>query len=225
MTLADWATALYTAAAQSYRQALKMPDRVWCSLDVWAALGALTDVARVVFPSGGNNDTAAGSSSWPTSPATSSDLPRIVVPTFPAGTCIVGPSSMMFEAYEEVIGLLSVIEPSILGVEPSRTADTSPIGRTFEPLGVREGNVAAGRVRRRGRPGVRTGGDTAAQTPATATPTPRTARPRQRRREVVVVPGTWPKLADVRSWLRMQPDPAEDQLIGASRVAAIDYGD
>jgi hypothetical protein len=32
------------------------------------------------------------------------------------GTCIVGPSTL-FEAYEEVIGLLSVIEPSILGVE------------------------------------------------------------------------------------------------------------
>ena len=39
-----------------------------------------------------------------------------MVPTFPAGTCIVGPSSL-YEAYEEVIGLLSVIEPSILGVQ------------------------------------------------------------------------------------------------------------
>ena len=43
-------------------------------------------------------------------------LPRIVVPTFAAGTCIIGPSNL-FECYEEVIGLLSVIEPSILGVE------------------------------------------------------------------------------------------------------------
>jgi hypothetical protein len=42
-------------------------------------------------------------------------LPRIVVPTFPAGTCVVGPSAL-YEAYEEVIGLLSVVEPSILGV-------------------------------------------------------------------------------------------------------------
>jgi hypothetical protein len=43
-------------------------------------------------------------------------VPRIVVPTFAAGTCIIGPSSL-FEVYEEVIGLLSVIEPSILGVQ------------------------------------------------------------------------------------------------------------
>jgi hypothetical protein len=35
---------------------------------------------------------------------------------FSDGTCIVGPSSL-FETYEDVIGLLSVIEPSILGVE------------------------------------------------------------------------------------------------------------
>jgi hypothetical protein len=42
-------------------------------------------------------------------------LPRIVVPTFAAGTCIVG-NSTLYEAYEEVIGLLSVVEPSILGV-------------------------------------------------------------------------------------------------------------
>ena len=27
-----------------------MPDRIWCSLDVWAALGALVDVARLVMP-------------------------------------------------------------------------------------------------------------------------------------------------------------------------------
>jgi len=42
-------------------------------------------------------------------------LPRIVVPTFAAGTCIIGPSNL-YEVYEEVIGLLSVVEPSILGV-------------------------------------------------------------------------------------------------------------
>jgi HK97 family phage major capsid protein len=113
--LADWAAALYVAAAQSYAQAKKMPDRVWVSLDVWAALGALTDVARVVFPTNGNNDTAAGSSSLADFRGDVLGLPRIVVPTLPAGSCIVG-SSAMYEAYEEVIGLLSVVEPSILGV-------------------------------------------------------------------------------------------------------------
>ena len=114
--LADWATALYTAAAQSYAQAKTMPNRVWVSLDVWAALGALTDVARIVFPSNGNNDNAAGSSSLANFSGDVLGLPRIVVPTLPPGSCIVG-SALMYEAYEEVIGLLSVVEPSILGVQ------------------------------------------------------------------------------------------------------------
>jgi HK97 family phage major capsid protein len=114
--LADWSTALYTAAAQSYSAGLRMPDRIWCSLDVWAALGSLVDVARIVMPRDGNNDTAAGSSSLANFGGDVLGLPRIVVPTLAAGTCIVGPSSL-YEAYEEVIGLLSVVEPSILGVE------------------------------------------------------------------------------------------------------------
>lgn len=113
--LAGWAAALYKAAAQSYANAKKMPDRVWCSLDVWAALGALVDVARMVMPTDGNLDTAAGSSTLGSFRGDVIGLPRIVVPTFPAGTCVVGPS-MLYEAYEEVIGLLSVVEPSILGV-------------------------------------------------------------------------------------------------------------
>ena len=115
-TLQGWVTALYVAAASAYAQAKRMPDRVWCSLDVWAQLGALVDVGRVVFPTSGNSDTAAGSQNLQNFSGDVLGLPRIVVPTFPAGTCIVG-ASPMYEAYEEVIGLLSVVEPSILGVQ------------------------------------------------------------------------------------------------------------
>ena len=114
-TLADWATALYLAAAQSYAAAKRMPDRVWVSLDVWAALGSLVDVARLVMPPA-QTEQPAGSATLASFMGDVIGLPRIVVPTFAAGTCIVGPSSL-FETYEEVIGLLSVIEPSILGVE------------------------------------------------------------------------------------------------------------
>jgi hypothetical protein len=35
---------------------------------------------------------------------------------------------------------------------------------------------------------------------------------------------SWPKLADVRSWLRLQPDAAEDAIIDTARLAAIGYG-
>jgi hypothetical protein len=34
----------------------------------------------------------------------------------------------------------------------------------------------------------------------------------------------WPKLAEVRTMLRLQPDPNEDQVIGTALSAAIDYG-
>jgi hypothetical protein len=115
-TLGEWTTALYTAAMRSYNAGKRMPDRVWCSLDVWAALGSLVDVQRVVMTQDGDNDTAAGASSLASFRGDVLGLPRIVVPMFSDGTCIVGPSSL-FEAYEDVIGLLSVIEPSILGVE------------------------------------------------------------------------------------------------------------
>lgn len=116
-TLADWTKALYLAAADSYVNALMMPDRIWCSLDVWAALGALVDVGRVVFPPDpASTDLEIGGSSLGSFRGDVLGLPRIVVPTFAAGTAIVGPSAL-FEMYEEVIGLLSVIEPSILGVQ------------------------------------------------------------------------------------------------------------
>ncbi len=120
--LKGWTVALYTAAMHSYQGGLKMPDRIWCSLDVWAALGSLVDVARVVLPPdsavGGDamDSMDIGGSGLSTFRGDMLGVPRIVVPTFPAGTCVVGPSTL-FEVYEEVIGLLSVIEPSILGVQ------------------------------------------------------------------------------------------------------------
>jgi hypothetical protein len=115
-TLSDWSKALYTAAMHSYSAGGRMPDRIWCGLDVWAALGSLVDTARLVMPQGGNQDNAAGSSTLADFRGDVLGLPRVVVPTFPAKTCIVG-NSTYYEAYEEVIGLLSVIEPSILGVQ------------------------------------------------------------------------------------------------------------
>lgn len=114
--LTDWAHALYTAAMHSYNAALRMPTRVWCSLDVWAALGSLVDAARLVLPTSGNLDTAAGSSSLADFRGDILGLPRVVVPQLVPKTCIVGPADL-YETYEEVIGLLSVIEPSILGVQ------------------------------------------------------------------------------------------------------------
>lgn len=115
--LADWTKALYTAAMHSYAAGLKMPEVIWCSLDVWAALGSLVDTARTVFPVDTTREmNAPGTSSLANFRGDVLGLPRVVVPKAPAKTCIVGPSDH-YEVYEEVIGLLSVVEPSILGVQ------------------------------------------------------------------------------------------------------------
>jgi hypothetical protein len=120
--LADWTHALYTAAMHSYSAGQMMPDRLWVSLDVWAALGSLVDTTRVVLPpdarAGGDSSNGfdIGGSSLADFRGDVLGLPRVVVPLLPPKTCIIGPASL-FEVYEEVLGLLSVIEPSILGVQ------------------------------------------------------------------------------------------------------------
>jgi len=115
--LADWSKALYTAGMHSYQAGQRMPNRIWCSLDVWAALGSLVDTTRVVLPVDVTREMGApGTSELASFGGDLFGIPRIVAPLLTAKTCIVGPSDL-YEAYEEVIGLLSVIEPSILGVQ------------------------------------------------------------------------------------------------------------
>lgn len=109
--LAGWSTALYAAAALVYDQAKRLPDRIWCSVDIWARLGPMVDQARLVFSPGLGNTSSLTSFS-----GVVLDVPRVVVPSFPDGTCIIG-ASTAYEVYEETIGLLSAVEPSILGVE------------------------------------------------------------------------------------------------------------
>lgn len=109
--LTGWAKALYQAAAMGYRGAKLLPDRLWVSLDMWATLGAIVDQARLIFPPG-----SQGGSELTRFSGMVFALPRIVVPDLPDGTAIIG-SSKLFEFYEERIGLLSAVEPSILGVE------------------------------------------------------------------------------------------------------------
>jgi hypothetical protein len=115
--MGDWLRAIYAAGLHSYAACYRLPDRIWCSLDVWAALGSLIDVAHQVIPVDRLTEmNALGTSTLANFGGYLLGVPRIVVPTFPSGTCIVGNSSF-YEVYEEVIGLLSVVEPSILGVQ------------------------------------------------------------------------------------------------------------
>ena len=116
--LSAWVEALYAAAAMAATgggttraSALRLPNAIWTSIDQWATLGAAISQARFTF---------AGDTSSNASPNSFTgdilNLPRIVVPGFPAGTVVVGRTNLT-EFYEERIGVLSAVEPAILGVE------------------------------------------------------------------------------------------------------------
>lgn len=107
--LAGISSALYTAAGLVYASSKRLPDRIWMATDVWGKIGPLLDTACC-----GNG--SQGDSSFASFSGNLYGVSRIVVPSFPAGTLIVGTSSA-FEVYEETIGLLTAVEPSLLGVE------------------------------------------------------------------------------------------------------------
>lgn len=110
--------ALYAAAAaivadptmEGRASALRLPDKIWTSADMWAQIGAALSKARLALlqspgdasPTSFNGDLLS--------------IPRIMVPGFPEGTVIIGRSNRT-EFYEERIGLLSAVEPRILGIE------------------------------------------------------------------------------------------------------------
>lgn len=115
-TLANWATALYTAAATVYAASTprRLPDRIWMSLDTWAQYGPLVDVA--IATAGAQIAELMSSQGAGGFAGNMFALPRYVVPGFAADTCIVGHSGD-YEVYEEVVGVLSAVEPSLFGVQ------------------------------------------------------------------------------------------------------------
>lgn len=109
--LSAWVTAVYAAAALSYAGAGRMPDHIWMSLDLWGVLGPLIEAQVPTM----NND--LGQVSLGDFQAGNLlKLPRTVVPSFPANTLIIG-AKRWTEVYEERIGLLQAVNPSILGVQ------------------------------------------------------------------------------------------------------------
>jgi hypothetical protein len=110
-TLAQWVTAVYAGAALAYAGAGRMPDTIWMGLDLWGVLGPLLEsqVPTMNNDLGQVNigDMQAGNLL---------KLPRVVVPSFPANTLIIG-ARRWTEVYEERIGLLQAVNPSILGVQ------------------------------------------------------------------------------------------------------------
>jgi hypothetical protein len=118
-TIADpflrFARALYGAAALVYGSVEELPNHIWMSLDMWAFYGPLIDQwTRQTANNGGGP--VAGSSSPTNFGGNVLDFPRTVVPSFPSGQLIVGVKELT-EVYEDRIGLLTAVEPKLLGVE------------------------------------------------------------------------------------------------------------
>lgn len=118
-SLSAWITALYQAAVKvatangtKRASALRLPDHMWVSVDMWATLGAVISAVRA--------QNAASQDPGDANPATFVadilDIPRTMSPGLPDGSLIVGRTSF-FEYYEERIGLLQAIVPSQLGVQ------------------------------------------------------------------------------------------------------------
>lgn len=114
--LAGWAAALYAAAASVYANTTprRLPNRVWMSLDVWAKAGPVVDVALI--QAGAQIADLLSTQGASNFAGNMFAIPRFVVPSFPTGTCIVGTSNA-YEAYEEVVGVLSAVEPALFGVQ------------------------------------------------------------------------------------------------------------
>ena len=117
--LAAYTAALYEAAAMAATgdgtmraSALRLPNAIWASVDMWSKLGAMVSAARIT--TGGAVPASSGVTSFSSGDILS--LPQFIVPGLPSGTLIVGRTDGT-EFYEERIGVLSAVEPAILGVE------------------------------------------------------------------------------------------------------------
>jgi hypothetical protein len=120
--LAGWTAALYEAASLAFQGGAavgaipmgKLPNHIWVSMDMWGHLGSIVDVARLATFA--NAAQAFGAGDPTTFVGDVLNMPRSVVWAFPPKTVIVG-NTAMYEFYEEIIGLLSAVEPSLLGIE------------------------------------------------------------------------------------------------------------
>lgn len=111
MTTDELLVALFTAATATWPVAKRLPDTIWASLDMWAVLGPKLAALRANGSGLGIGDAALTSFT-----GNLLGIREVVVPSFPAATLIIGNSNRV-EVYEDRIGLLSVVEPKILGVE------------------------------------------------------------------------------------------------------------
>lgn len=112
VTVDELLVALYAAAGKSYQGGGRLPDTIWAGLDWWAVLGPLLDKLQATAGGG----PGIGDSSMATFSGNLLRVNRVVVPSFPNETLIVGVRNR-YEVYEDRFGFLSVVEPKVFGVE------------------------------------------------------------------------------------------------------------
>ena len=108
--------ALYDGAKAVYNATGQMPDTLWVSPDVWAALGSLSDTAkRPLFPYLGPTN-AAGQMGIDSLTANALGVRMVVSPQLTGNTMILGIAAYA-EYYEQGPAQVSVSEPELLGVQ------------------------------------------------------------------------------------------------------------
>jgi HK97 family phage major capsid protein len=113
-TSADWLTAIYGAAAIVFGAGNATPTTLWVAPDVWADLGAAVDaVGRPLFPAVLPQN-AMGAIAPTALEGSVAGMRLAVDGNFPAGTAILGDSTAA-EFFEQVGGMVSALEPTILG--------------------------------------------------------------------------------------------------------------
>lgn len=112
-----YVAALYEAAVQAATangtkraSALRMPNHIWTSIDMWAVLGELLTIHRA------QHVNSVGSASPVGFGGDLLSITRTMVPGLPAGTMIVG-NPAGYEYYEARVGVLQAVEPRRLGLE------------------------------------------------------------------------------------------------------------
>ena len=111
-----WTDALYdaavmaaTAAGTKRASARRLPDTIFTSIDMWGELGKMITKLGADFDKNGKASPSVFAGGI-------LDIDRIVLPGLSSGSFVIGRKGM-FEYYEERIGLLSAVEPSVLGIE------------------------------------------------------------------------------------------------------------
>jgi hypothetical protein len=107
--------AIFEAAAKVYGATGRMPSHIGMSVDVWAALGGLTDTTkRPIYPAIGPDNANGQMGDATTFVGSVNRLRQVVSPGFANGTLVVYAANSI-ESFERRLGVLQAVEPERAG--------------------------------------------------------------------------------------------------------------